>query len=492
MPKLLEGHTRPVTQNIVASGLWEFLYKGVPSLVTLFGGYKAISQGWTAPWVVGLGALVFLSLSAGLHLLAALFRQPGAVEQAGNVLVKQSDSDNGKKRVSTVPLARQPETRLEDCERNLRNAQSTVARLQRNDETHGIQISARDTQIEQLQAELTELKTSRYELVHRIADHQAKSIRDFVSVSQVATWEDKLNDPVPTIKWGFVINNSSVLTICLVEVRNNLFFENIELAERRFEDHNEVEQLGYGREGSFIFAQRLSGPEAQYIRNTPDGKFRFNRLKIKLGNPNSFPVIEPQEIDIGDDLETTLNGRAYKETKGMVGLRQERDRLKGELEKVKETNIKLTFEVDDKQSQVSATGGGTAGRRIAVKVRLRCMKTADHPMAVREFHAELVRENGAEQIIVPQETSLVVLDHPDMKIVDFSNGWTIAEPLTDYRWFLFYLDVTEQQLGALSHDYFIRIVMLAVGQKPYSVEFYIDNWEHARGSNSYITIRGKG
>jgi hypothetical protein len=328
-----------------------------------------------------------------------------------------------------------------------------------------------------------------YESVHRIADHEAKNIRDFVTVSRVAVWEHKLNDPVPTIKWGFMIENKSILPISLIEVRNNISFEKTVLAERRFDDLNEVQHLGYWREGSVVFEQRLSGPEAQHIKSMPEGKFRFNRLIIEVGNPNSFPVIEPQALVIGDDLETALNGITYKETRATAILREERDRLKGELEKAKGADWKLTFEIDEKQSQVDCTGGGTAGRRISPKIQLRCMKLADYPMAIREFHCALIKQGDPEQVIVPQEGALVVMGHPDMKDIAFSNGWTVTEPLTGYRWFMFYLEVTAQQLQMLSRDYFMRVTMVAVGQQPFSIDFDVNNWNDARASNSDITVR---
>ena len=182
------------------------------------------------------------------------------------------------------------------------------------------------------ESDLVESPKCQYDLIHRIADHQAKNIRDFVTVSRVGVWDDELNNAVPTIKWGFMIKNNSILTVSFIEAKNNVFFETTELAEKRFEDHNEAEQLGYGRQGSVVFKQRLSPLEAQHIRNTPEGKFRFNRLEIKVANPNSFPVIEPQEIRIGDDLETTLNVLAYKETEGMKRLKDEIYSLRQQLE----------------------------------------------------------------------------------------------------------------------------------------------------------------
>jgi hypothetical protein len=141
---------------------------------------------------------VFVAVSLLALVLSLLYyanRQGGTFERRSS----------GEKRVSTVPPARQADTNHEDCQRQIRNLESTVSRLREHETTQGIQISARDTQIEQLQAKLNELKTCPYELVHRIADQEAKVIRDFVSVSRVGVWRHKLQDVVPAIKWGFMI-----------------------------------------------------------------------------------------------------------------------------------------------------------------------------------------------------------------------------------------------------------------------------------------------
>ena len=144
--------------------------------------------------------ILSLIVAGALHFAAAVVSRKGKTDSPRSS--GQSDSDKGEKGVSTVPLARQPNTNHEDCERKIQNLESTVARLQRNEQTQGIQISARDTQIEQLQAKLNKLKTCPYELVHRIADQEAKVIRDFVSVSRVGVWRHKLQNAVPAIKCG--------------------------------------------------------------------------------------------------------------------------------------------------------------------------------------------------------------------------------------------------------------------------------------------------
>jgi hypothetical protein len=283
-----------------------------------------------------------------------------------------------------------------------------------------------------------------YEWTHAIAEHQARNIRDFVSVSRVGVWKHKLQDPVPTIRWGFMVKNNSIFPISLVEVRNNILFEETELAERRFDSTNEVDRLPPWREGSVVFEQRLSGPESQHLKSSPDGKFRFSNLVIMVGNKKTHPVVEPQQLSIGNDLETTLDRITYQETEGTRSLRKERDYLKSRLKELGGSD--LTFEIDTDQSQVH-TEGGTAVRRIKANVRVRCTKVAERQMAIREFHAALLRQDRdeSEQVVVPKEALLRVLKDPDMNAIDFSGGWTINEPLTPFRWLEFYLELTPQQ-----------------------------------------------
>ncbi|HEX7772649.1 MAG TPA: hypothetical protein VF435_09525, partial [Pyrinomonadaceae bacterium] len=332
-----------------------------------------------------------------------------------------------------------------------------------------------------------------YEQVHRIADHQATTIKDFVYVSKVGVWEDKQDDGIPTIKWALFLKNDSILTISLAEIRNNVFFEKIELAEKRFEDHTEVEQLYYGREGSIVFRQRLSPIEAQHIRNTPNGKFRFNRLKIKIANPNSVPVIEPQEITTGDDLETTLNEIAYKETEGMRKLKDEIAAVKREVEE-REARVQkpgLLFEIDKENTQVRTSGGGAISRRIQADVKLRCTKIGDAKLAIRQFSAALFSMSEKVEEEIARDEAIVVYAYPDMKPVETRDGWTIDEPLTGYRWYMFFLNVENKVLNQLTpRNSFFRVTMDAVGQESQHIDFFVDSWNDVLSSNSSITLRG--
>lgn len=73
MAKLLRGHSRPISQNLIAAAIYDFGRSGVPTLVTWFAAYKtSLTPGWTTPWVILLGAVVFLVLSVAMRLLLSL------------------------------------------------------------------------------------------------------------------------------------------------------------------------------------------------------------------------------------------------------------------------------------------------------------------------------------------------------------------------------------------------------------------------------------
>lgn len=150
----------------------------------------------------------------------------------------------------------------------------------------------------------------------------------------------------------------------------------------------------------------------------------------------------------------------------------------------------LTFEIDARQSQVRI-GGGSEVRRIEANVILRCLKSVDRALAVREFHASLHRQTpNGEETIIPKEDVLVTFDHPSMGKVDFTGGWTISEPITGYRWFMFYLEIPPEVMGSLSREHFLRVAMYeGVRQEPFKQDFYVNDWQDARQSNSSITLK---
>ena len=111
-------------------------------------------------------------------------------------------------------------------------------------------------------------------------------------------------------------------------------------------------------------------------------------------------------------------------------------------------------------------------------------------MAVRDFHASLYLLDGAKEVLlIPQEATKVILDVPTTEPIKMDDGWTIREPLTNYRWFMFYLEISPKDKALLSRDHFLRIMMDAIGQDSLSQEFYVDNWHEAQNSNSSITMK---
>jgi hypothetical protein len=436
---------------------------------------------------------IAIVLAALLHLIASRKSGDGRKPEdtaLGSATALPGQSTTDKALIESQERVKQLEQAHESCERTISNHESTIRRLTEHNQTQGIQISARDTQIEQMEAQLSELKTSPYELVHRVADHQAKNIRDFVTVSRVAVWEHNLNDPVPTIKWGFMVQNRSLFPINLVEVRNNLFFESTELAERRFDPYNEVEQLPYWRDGSVIYEQRLSGPEAQYIKSKPDGKFRFNRLIIKVGNPNTYPVIEPQELIVTDDLETTLNVITYKETEGMKSLKKEIVRLKQQAEKLTAQPQKegLTLDIDEERTKVMISGHSADSRTYQVEAWLRCFKVGNSKLAVRGLNARLFAASDEKDVVFSEQVTIIGYDEQS-HLLDMKKGWTIDEPLTDFRLYRFFFDIKDSSASLLSRDHFFRVTMDAIGQEPQHIDFFVKSWDEVFRAGSGITLR---
>ncbi|HEU4714101.1 MAG TPA: hypothetical protein VFS76_21215 [Pyrinomonadaceae bacterium] len=240
----------------------------------------------------------------------------------------------------------------------------------------------------------------------------------------------------------------------------------------------------YSRDSiNFVIRQAVTADQINnHFKSTDNTRISFGNLSVNFRGTEQFPEITSTHLDVNHYL-FTADGVWENPNRPKFLSDQE-----CKLPHVQAVPPKLSFEIDWKQSQVNTLGGGTAGRRISANIRLRCVKIAEYPMAIREFHASLHKE-GVSEPIVPQEGALVVMGHPDMKTIDFADGWTVNEPLTGYRWLMFYLDITEQQLQKLSRAYYMRVTMVAVGQQPISIDFDIDSWQDARKSNSYITER---
>jgi hypothetical protein len=155
-----------------------------------------------------------------------------------------------------------------------------------------------------------------------------------------------------------------------------------------------------------------------------------------------------------------------------------------------ENKRSLTFEIVENESEVHV-GGGREVRRIEAKIKLRCVKTTDSVIAVRDFHASLHRVNvdASETTIIAQENVKRILDNSNMQVVLMDAGWTLREPISSYRWFIFYLEITPKIQASLSANYFLRITMDAVGQQPCVEDIRVNDWKDAIAGNSLITLR---
>ncbi len=178
---------------------------------------------------------------------------------------------------------------------------------------------------QEVQETKTPIEPCPYKWLHEVADIQARAIREVVRVIRVGVWATNLEDSLPSIKCGLLVKNESVFPIgFLGELTGDMFFDGHRLAEKKFVVTNELTDLAQGRKGQFIFEQRLSGPEANLIKNSPEGKFHFGNLGINIKSNAPAPEVKSQQLLIPSDLWGKLDELRDKES-------PEKDRLKTEI-----------------------------------------------------------------------------------------------------------------------------------------------------------------
>jgi hypothetical protein len=149
-------------------------------------------------------------------------------------------------------------------------------------------------------------------------------------------------------------------------------------------------------------------------------------------------------------------------------------------------NSRFTFELDEARSNVRMSGGGQM-RRIEAHVKLRCGNASNGAVAVKTFIASLCKEGQTgEETLIPSSDMMVSPGSNDMTL---ANGWTITEPLTPYRDFIFLLPLSLDLEKRLARDHFLRITARVVGYGPPPVDFYVNDWKSARASQSGITLK---
>lgn len=319
---------------------------------------------------------------------------------------------------------------------------------------------------------------------------------------------------VPFIEFYFNVFNMALTPVSVDDSISDgriLFYKNNqdgELVLRRAPtiENNFVKNCQFRGTSGFMVRQDVTPEEAAFIQRQGDDSFFYVGLKItmhgdgfsnvRLGDNfivprnGTYPGNHPASIFEAADTEVRSKEDSLLERQ-VSTLAAERDELKAQLEKLSADALpKLTFEISAPESQVKIDGS-TAVCRINATVKLRCLKTRDGQMAVRDFHASLHKQEGTEPVVtlIPKEAIRVILGMPNMKGYKFKNGWIINEPLTDYRSFMFCLEILPKDKVTLSRATFLRITMDVVGQTPISREFYVDSWAAAMDSNSSITLR---
>lgn len=94
-----------------------------------------------------------------------------------------------------------------------------------------------------------------------------------------------------------------------------------------------------------------------------------------------------------------------------------------------------------------------------------------------------------ETVVVAKENNRMVLDAKTMNPVSMDNGWMVSQIQTDYRYFLFFLEITPTLQATLSGIYFLRISMDAVGQPSLAEDVRVNNWRDAEAGTSLVTLR---
>lgn len=181
----------------------------------------------------------------------------------------------------------------EPCERTISSLQSQVRRLQERDQTWGVQIGARDRQIEQLQASIASLKW-----LHDIAIDQAQTIFRFVSITDWKIGKHELSRDDSYIEFPVTIWNHSIYEIALPEISGSISFNGRELTgSLRWMERIRV--LTWGNIGTFNFRQSLTRDDVIHILNGC-ANFDFDRLEIAIeGSGEAASKVTAQLLNFG-------------------------------------------------------------------------------------------------------------------------------------------------------------------------------------------------
>jgi hypothetical protein len=216
-------------------------------------------------------------LGVGLNLVATIISSRTKTDS------KQNDSP----KIDDSP----PVDSHEGCERTIKNLTQRVNSLTSNNETQGIQISARDGQIKQLEEQIEE----RQWLVD-IADEQAQTIHRFVAITDWRTGRHELLRDDAYVEFPVTIWNRSVFNIYVSDVTGRLSFRGREF--RGALSWNEGSRvITWSNTGQLTLRQALTRDDAVHILNHRS-RFNFDQLRIEAqGRGVSRPVVIPKALN---------------------------------------------------------------------------------------------------------------------------------------------------------------------------------------------------
>lgn len=142
------------------------------------------------------------------------------------------------------------------------------------------------------------------------ADSQAKRLHQHAKLQRVVIKDIRLDDPVPFIKFGLDILNTSIFNIGIDEkVEGYIEFRGRRLGEKLLVEYN-PDEITPGNNGGLMLEQRLSDKEAKFIadfENAQDANFYFNNLTVIVKGGSQFPLVEPQKLIITKGVHISGN-----------------------------------------------------------------------------------------------------------------------------------------------------------------------------------------
>ena len=237
------------------------------------------------------------------------------------LLVMARRTESGGIQIQGTGTVSAPETSVHvECEKK-------IARLLDSEHTHALRADSSEARFEQFKAE--------YAVPIEIANHQLTRIGEFVEIVRACTHDVRLDDDLPTIRWGLRILNHSVFRIQLDGKVGPLFFEGRKLTQPKELVENTTLGLPPYREGSLIFEQQLSLPECEMLRRRPDGQFQFDQVLLHFKGHNDERVKSGRLI-IPSEFRARLGRCSDIKTQATESLQTQINQLTDQLGQVNE------------------------------------------------------------------------------------------------------------------------------------------------------------